>query len=468
MLAEDVDLFTVAHEAAHVVQQRGGVRLEQGIGRTGDANEQHADEVAARVVSGRSAEHLLNQRNSPDGAESVRAMPDAPVQRLVIVKDQDPPRKFVGMPIDGMSSKRITKHRPDTPLSPRKAKRAAQNKLMKSRPMAKATRATPKRQPDDKNSWQLGRGTACYALVNEVNEKIKELGLEADDEATKEVQSLVNQNNIYRFNSIEDIVNRLATHGHLTRKAKGAYLGPRRLGPRPVFAGDAASLEGGDGKHRRHVISSSTLGRAIERSNAPLTLVNQFLQRHDGEQVTGTRTLDEQIAKRRAWVIVHNHCGNLWIGDGAANVAIGFIRSPLTAMSDQLRGRKELTIAHDDPDLQMPSAPIAKTQPLRERHWKYVSHVLTMLLKEATNEGRINREEAISISDEVIANCDLDLPPSRNTEYFETVHKIYLDLVDRPGIVFKRNGALDQFMKLDHNDYPTVPDSARGASTSGE
>src|SRR5258705_265790 len=46
-------LHTAAHEAAHVVQQRGGVQLKGGVGQVGDAYEQHADSVADRVVQGK-------------------------------------------------------------------------------------------------------------------------------------------------------------------------------------------------------------------------------------------------------------------------------------------------------------------------------------------------------------------------------------------------------------------------------
>jgi len=55
------DLFTAAHEAAHVVQQRAGVSLASGVGARGDAYERHADEVASAVVGGRSAEGLLDR-----------------------------------------------------------------------------------------------------------------------------------------------------------------------------------------------------------------------------------------------------------------------------------------------------------------------------------------------------------------------------------------------------------------------
>jgi hypothetical protein len=53
------DLHTAAHEAAHVVQQRGGVQLKGGVGESGDSYEREADAVADRVVAGESAAPLL-------------------------------------------------------------------------------------------------------------------------------------------------------------------------------------------------------------------------------------------------------------------------------------------------------------------------------------------------------------------------------------------------------------------------
>jgi hypothetical protein len=53
------DLHTAAHEAAHVVQQRKGVNLQGGVGKSGDSYERNADAVADAVVQGRSAEGLL-------------------------------------------------------------------------------------------------------------------------------------------------------------------------------------------------------------------------------------------------------------------------------------------------------------------------------------------------------------------------------------------------------------------------
>lgn len=53
------DLHTVAHEVAHVIQQRAGIQLLGGVGEAGDAFERHADAVADRVVAGESAADLL-------------------------------------------------------------------------------------------------------------------------------------------------------------------------------------------------------------------------------------------------------------------------------------------------------------------------------------------------------------------------------------------------------------------------
>jgi hypothetical protein len=58
-------LHTAAHEAARVVQQRGGISLRGGVGQAGDSYEQHADAVADLVVRGESAEGLLDDMAGP-------------------------------------------------------------------------------------------------------------------------------------------------------------------------------------------------------------------------------------------------------------------------------------------------------------------------------------------------------------------------------------------------------------------
>src|SRR5262249_55550320 len=65
-------LHTAAHEAAHVVQQRAGVHLKDGIGAQGDAYERHADAVADRVVRGQSSEALLDEHAGGGGTKVVQ------------------------------------------------------------------------------------------------------------------------------------------------------------------------------------------------------------------------------------------------------------------------------------------------------------------------------------------------------------------------------------------------------------
>ena len=56
-----ISKHTAAHEAAHYIQQRGGIQLKGGVGSVGDKYERHADAVADAVVRGRSAEALLDR-----------------------------------------------------------------------------------------------------------------------------------------------------------------------------------------------------------------------------------------------------------------------------------------------------------------------------------------------------------------------------------------------------------------------
>jgi|GEM_PF-6382772 len=70
VLGSGVDLHTVAHEAAHVVQQRSDIQLAGGFGEAGDRYEQHADRVADAVVRGDSAQSLLDELAGGDGTAS--------------------------------------------------------------------------------------------------------------------------------------------------------------------------------------------------------------------------------------------------------------------------------------------------------------------------------------------------------------------------------------------------------------
>jgi len=107
------DLHTAAHEAAHVVQQRGGVSLSGGVGQVGDKYEQHADAVADLVVQGKSAESLLDEMSGGggggDGPVQLRQLATAiwggtrisnPSQRGVYARDTGPWRTFLDSEAD--------------------------------------------------------------------------------------------------------------------------------------------------------------------------------------------------------------------------------------------------------------------------------------------------------------------------------------------------------------------------------
>jgi hypothetical protein len=75
------DVRLAAHEAAHVVHQRSGVQLKNGVGSPGDGYEEQADEVADAVARGESAETILDRgpRGSSGWAARAVAAPE-PVQ----------------------------------------------------------------------------------------------------------------------------------------------------------------------------------------------------------------------------------------------------------------------------------------------------------------------------------------------------------------------------------------------------
>jgi len=81
--ANEPDLHTAAHEAAHVVQQRAGVQLPGGVGTAGDGHERHADAVADLVVQGQSVEALLTQQVGHASPGSAGRASDTAVQRKI-------------------------------------------------------------------------------------------------------------------------------------------------------------------------------------------------------------------------------------------------------------------------------------------------------------------------------------------------------------------------------------------------
>jgi hypothetical protein len=88
-LRDASSLHTVAHEAAHVVQQRGGVHLKGGVGQAGDEYERNADAVADRVVRGESAEDLLAPYAAGGGAVAGAATQHKAIQLFREISGED-------------------------------------------------------------------------------------------------------------------------------------------------------------------------------------------------------------------------------------------------------------------------------------------------------------------------------------------------------------------------------------------
>ncbi len=81
------DLRLAAHEAAHVVQQRAGVELADGVGQSRDRYEREADAVADAVVAGRPASAMLGapvRRRAAGAAVQLDAKPAQDGERLTL------------------------------------------------------------------------------------------------------------------------------------------------------------------------------------------------------------------------------------------------------------------------------------------------------------------------------------------------------------------------------------------------
>lgn len=154
------------------------------------------------------------------------------------------------------------------------------------------------------------------------------------DTGTKAMWELINEDlgkdEVIKYDNWEAITSALWDKGVLTRTIRGSIMGPKNMGARPAFTTSVQSeLPVGLGQHRRHIISSSTLGKAIEKGYEDLKAVGGNALKTLNTWITTqgyTAQTTEYAALRTIWTITHNNLGNLWVGDGAWNSSIGFIR----------------------------------------------------------------------------------------------------------------------------------------------
>jgi hypothetical protein len=284
----------------------------------------------------------------------------------------------------------------------------------------------------------------------------------------------------HHFNGAEDIVQELENKGLLYESFKGGHeLGPKTLGKRPHFIGDAAKMKAGDGNDRRHVIAASTLGLAVEKSNASLKEVKDFITRSDpGFDTNSLKT--EQAAKREVWNRLNSVSGNLWAGPSGDNRVAGFIRGPIKKARDIIEKANET-----DPDFykiakEAVEAINKPTGPLRQedrKSWQPMADVMVgkpgLIAQQLEGASKgvtppYAKEAIIKDLLDFEMNADLDLPhPGQKQEeqplgkgYWEALSEIYEPLratadeqtTEQTPNLFAVGGPLDQFMKLDcHN-----------------
>ncbi len=273
--------------------------------------------------------------------------------------------------------------------------------------------------------------------------EFKELG-------TKKMWTVVNEwlddeteGEARNFDSWSELTEKLWDDGLLTRVLRGGNMGPKNLGSRPTFKSSTKEdLPTGFGQHRRHIISSSTLGRGIElgyeaaktwagENSKPEDFVLKYLNGWLGRN-GGSVQKTEYKALREIWKIVHNHQGNLWVGIGTFNSAIGFIRTPLARVLKELEGHGYVKVE----DL---AAEIEKMKP--NMKW----------LADAWIEIRTTLKQTVQMADPVLSatfslsgaylNWDKEITAINKEEYSDSF-EIYREL-DR-----KIEGISDTFVPL--------------------
>ena len=139
-LADNPDLYTQAHEAAHGVQQAAlgnSMTLEGGVGAAGDRYERHADKVADAVVAGRDAQPILDRL-----APQPTAVAAGPVGANALLQMADRPPKQTEAPTEGTSKKKKTGKPSPEEIA---AMRAAKETAKKARPQKKGKEGAAKK-----------------------------------------------------------------------------------------------------------------------------------------------------------------------------------------------------------------------------------------------------------------------------------------------------------------------------------
>lgn len=313
------------------------------------------------------------------------------------------------------------------------------------------------------------------SLLTAVETECKRRGFDITNEALRQIHTLIDQQADPGFSDVGDIVKALHDGELLSKKASWNSSGPTMLGKRPAWQGSALKIKPQANKDRRHVLSSSSLGIAVEKvvraalntSDAPEYIedIRGFLLDH-GVVLDAKATL--QDAGRQAWVLLANHVGNLWMGPSDPNRVRGFIRAPLLDHAESLRSLNDEVIS-----LAAALGPVAEAAgPGMQRHapkgrWGQIVAELTAYLAAESRKvgvatrsqsGTVSRQHAIVALEHFAKTADLDLPHTEqhdygsrgpDEEYLSEIMDIYLELENPTIRIFYQGGPLDRFMELD-------------------
>jgi len=262
VLGSRTDLHTVAHEAAHVVQQRGGVQLKGGVGAVGDEYEQHADAVADRVVAGQSAVLLLDQMSG--GSHRGSAVQRAPAMPAVESGGAAPE---ITPPVGGIDKPGFIDNSDGSNL--RAGPAEAGGKLVRDEPLPPATRVfVSGTYPGAPEWWYVtayldGTMTRGYVQHGRVNTDLPEptaklhqvvSGDTAEKLAAREYGSSVRDGHDLRY--YENVLLYVNQQQHHAAGITGAYQDPGLLGG----GGDNVQLVAG---HRIWLVSPA-YAKALE------------------------------------------------------------------------------------------------------------------------------------------------------------------------------------------------------------
>ncbi|MBB6250271.1 hypothetical protein [Nitrospirillum iridis] len=300
-------------------------------------------------------------------------------------------------------------------------------------------------------------------FLTEVQGDIHSLGFKLQNGGIARVHEWLTGDQPIKFADKAALIQKLFELDFCFRPQKHASSGPKTLGPRPTFQGGANAMAYGKDHGdtaRRHVISSSTLGLAIEKSQANLQVVNGFLERWGGQAVQEQTPAALHVAKRQAWTIAHNHVGNLWVGPSPINTAIGFIRGPFLAAVKILQHQEGPFPVQELVDYYaQPQGPMNKAA---QKEWQDLAEILTPALEGlADSDGKIESpEEAIDLILDFARNADLDMPQEKqNPGYHSTVTGLYsmiLGAVQTGEDIFQPDAALDLFMRTRNGEEDTA------------